>query len=92
MSVGPHEGARIAVKVTASGDHRPPSHISKTVLSTVHVGGAQGAFDVSRPRHARLMDENERLIMAGCQRFRLHVFCFEREHQEFGQLMVATGW
>ena len=80
------------MKVTASGDHRPPSHISKTVLSTVHVGGAQGAFDVSRPRHARLMDENERLIMAGCQRFRLHVFCFEREHQEFGQLMVATGW
>ena len=27
--------------------HRPPSHISKTVLSTVHVGGPSGQFNGS---------------------------------------------
>ena len=38
------------------------------------------------------MDENERLTMAGCECFGFHVFCFKQDIQEFGRLMVATGW
>ena len=35
------KGLELSLKITALVDHRPPSHISKTVLSTVHVGGPE---------------------------------------------------
>ena len=36
--LGPSEEARIAREGRGAKDHRAPSHISKTVLSTVHLG------------------------------------------------------
>ena len=33
------KGLELSVRLTVLGDQRPPSQSSKTVLSTVHVGG-----------------------------------------------------
>ena len=35
-------GLKLAAKVAVLGTHSPPNHNSKTVLSTVHVGGPCG--------------------------------------------------